>query len=383
MRYTDASSRQNLDTQPGLGRVISGAGVPSIPSFPKKGPIMLLATLGGLMLALGVAFILEIMSSALSAVRPLSSSGGMDAAQSPAISSIQQQPAAAAAPPPPAAPPVAVLHSPKPSVSSQPSPPPPAAPAVQGVQQVDALTPLVSGADQPLSIIPGVASAMLATHASGKGLQDPDSQYRKAIEPVAHAVAELVANQSIRSLAVVNMTGSALDSLTVSTSLGRMLAMAGAKVAVVDASTGTTGIAAIVPGLEGRGLYDIVSGVAGFSDVVRKDTMTPLQLLPAGIPAKPLSELVESPQLGNALNALEKVYSLTLLHLGDADSSNVALAANSPAVLVVATVDKAAEARDVCDALTSGRVKWAKVVAVAPSRPVETSGRFSNIAATF
>jgi succinoglycan biosynthesis transport protein ExoP len=46
VRYTDANSRQDISAQPGLGRIISAAGEPSEPSFPKKGPIMLLGLSG-------------------------------------------------------------------------------------------------------------------------------------------------------------------------------------------------------------------------------------------------------------------------------------------------------------------------------------------------
>jgi succinoglycan biosynthesis transport protein ExoP len=77
VRYTDANSRQDISAQPGLGRIISAAGEPSEPSFPKKGPIMLLATFGGFILAIGLAFVVEVMSSAANMNRrPVSVAAG-------------------------------------------------------------------------------------------------------------------------------------------------------------------------------------------------------------------------------------------------------------------------------------------------------------------
>ncbi len=63
-RYADASARQNLASQPGLARIIQSAVVPSSPSFPKRGPMVLLITIAGLTFGLGLAFILEIMKGA-------------------------------------------------------------------------------------------------------------------------------------------------------------------------------------------------------------------------------------------------------------------------------------------------------------------------------
>ena len=63
-RFADASARQNLDSQPGMARIIQSATVPSHPSFPKRGPMVLLTTLAGLSLGLGLAFLLELMAAA-------------------------------------------------------------------------------------------------------------------------------------------------------------------------------------------------------------------------------------------------------------------------------------------------------------------------------
>ncbi len=63
-RYAEASARQDQAAQPGLARIIQSATVPASPSFPKRGPMVLLITLGGLALGLGLAFLSEIMTAA-------------------------------------------------------------------------------------------------------------------------------------------------------------------------------------------------------------------------------------------------------------------------------------------------------------------------------
>jgi succinoglycan biosynthesis transport protein ExoP len=62
-RYTDARARDTVNAQPGLARVISRADVPTDPSYPKRGPIVLLSILAGFAIALGLAFLAEVMST--------------------------------------------------------------------------------------------------------------------------------------------------------------------------------------------------------------------------------------------------------------------------------------------------------------------------------
>ncbi len=63
-RFAEASARQDQAAQPGLARIIQSATVPASPSFPKRGPMVLLITLAGLALGLGLAFLREIMAAA-------------------------------------------------------------------------------------------------------------------------------------------------------------------------------------------------------------------------------------------------------------------------------------------------------------------------------
>src|SRR5262245_19891196 len=62
-RYTDARARDTVNAQPGLARVISRADVPTDPSFPRRGPIVLLSIIAGFTIALGLAFLAEVMAN--------------------------------------------------------------------------------------------------------------------------------------------------------------------------------------------------------------------------------------------------------------------------------------------------------------------------------
>src|SRR6201999_1271373 len=52
-RYREANTRENIDAAPADGRIISRASVSNAPAYPKKFPIVLIATLATLMLSAG------------------------------------------------------------------------------------------------------------------------------------------------------------------------------------------------------------------------------------------------------------------------------------------------------------------------------------------
>ena len=61
-KYQEAVARENAASTPADARVISRADPPQMPSFPKKLPIIAIATLAGLVLALGVLIARELLS---------------------------------------------------------------------------------------------------------------------------------------------------------------------------------------------------------------------------------------------------------------------------------------------------------------------------------
>jgi succinoglycan biosynthesis transport protein ExoP len=374
VRYTDANSRQDISAQPGLGRIISAAGEPSEPSFPKKGPIMLLATFGGFILAIGLAFVVEVMSSAANLNRrPVSVAAGTDAQMSEPVS-IEQSggavPAVAAAATATASEPAVVMPAPM----AQPST------AVTRTGDVEAATS--SAAPVALTTLPGMTTSMIAIHATSQALFEPQSQYRKALEPVFAGVRHLVANSNYRRVTVVNLTGQVLDSLSFTLAMGRLLAMSGLKAAILDVSSGQPGLAALEPGLDGVGIYDLVANKAGFADIIRKDKRTQLQTISAGQAAAANQAMVSSAAMEQAIRALEQVYQVSLIHVGEGNEANVELAANSSVVLVLAAANRVNEANEICAALKSGKVKEAAVLCVQSGSAQAGGKSFQNIAAS-
>ena len=108
-KFREASTRENLESGPADARIISKAIVSNIPAFPKKLPIVLIATLATLMLSAGSIVTGELLR--MTAPRPPIVPAHVAAMAAPAVAQV----AAAAAPP------VAPVHDNKPEPAAAPT----------------------------------------------------------------------------------------------------------------------------------------------------------------------------------------------------------------------------------------------------------------------
>src|SRR5438874_1831717 len=97
-RYREATTRENIDTAPADGRIISRAIVSNTPAYPKKLPIVLIATLATLLLSGGAILTGELLrlTAPRAAAALISPSASIHA--SPAIVSSDSEPVAGEAP---------------------------------------------------------------------------------------------------------------------------------------------------------------------------------------------------------------------------------------------------------------------------------------------
>jgi uncharacterized protein involved in exopolysaccharide biosynthesis len=389
-RYTDANARQDVSGQPSLGRVISTAGTPSVPSFPKKVPIMLLATLGSFMLALGLAFVVEVLGAA----------GRVANVRNPRASIVPTPVTSMAVP---AGTPSGVRVKPIMATSMAPSaqmPPTCIAPFVGGNAAQSSAVHVPSSQDAAAALptrapvrstsgviatLPSMQTSMLAMHATNQALFDTASVYRRALEPIAADLDHLVEQHHCKRLAIVNLTGQVMDSVALSLGLGRLLSMRGIKTVLIDAGLGRVGIQNLATGASAKGVYDLAAGSVKFGDAIRKDTPTSLQLMAPGtnVPTANALDAVTNEKVHQIIRALEQVCQVCLVHLGEGNERNVDLAATSQVVLVIAPQSRLSEANEICAALKSGRVvKQAEVIQVAVGSNCSSSSPFRNVAAS-
>ncbi|WP_342711480.1 Wzz/FepE/Etk N-terminal domain-containing protein [Bradyrhizobium sp. B124] len=293
-KYREATARENIEAAPTDGRIISRATVSNTPAYPKKLPIVLIATLATLLLSAGIIITGELLR--------ISAPGAVGRAFAPAAAVIRRrepvmetatvdEPALTLPPEPELASPLAPSLSPEPDLRPD--------PAV-------AYEPVVSE--------PQPAPARMANEI------DELAGRLVAAGPAAHKVTVLgpAAAESVT-----------LTALTLARQMARQ-----AKVVVVDlvASSPALTAATVDPGAPG--LAELMQGEATFAQIITKDRQSRVQIVSAGRPGFDRSHL-QSPRLALAIDALLRVYDHVLLDAGTAvDLPAELLTAKAQAVVV-------------------------------------------------
>jgi uncharacterized protein involved in exopolysaccharide biosynthesis/Mrp family chromosome partitioning ATPase len=285
-KYREANTRETIDAAPSDGRIISRAIVSNTPAYPKKLPVVLIATLATLLLSTGLIVTGELLR--MTAPRAMAALG----AAMPA-----------AAPAPAAAPEIAAA--------------PVAATKAAATPRIEPKLPVLEEAVPPLSPVVSEASQETA-----ENLSEIDQLAEKLRREGAAA-------HKITVLGTAGGEAIMLSALT----LARRLALQ-ARVVVVDLEAASPAIAAISVDPVAPGIAELMQGEASFSQVITRDRLSRVHLVSAGRPGFDRS-LLQSPRLSLAIDALLRVYDHVLLNAGLAsDLPAELLTANARAVVV-------------------------------------------------
>ncbi|MHC2438364.1 GumC family protein [Bradyrhizobium sp. USDA 4451] len=293
-KYREATARENIEAAPTDGRIISRATVSNTPAYPKKLPIVLIATLATLLLSSGIIITGELLR--------ITAPGAVGRAFAPAAAVIRRrepvmetaaadEPVSALPPEPARAAPVAPRTPPQPEL--------PPAPAVAYEPVISEPQPAPA---QPVDEIDELAERLVAAG------------------PAAHKVTVLgpAAGESVTATALT---------------LARLMARQ-AKVVVVDLVGSSQVLAAATVDPAAPGLAELMQGEATFAQIITKDRQSRVQIVSAGRPGFDRSYL-QSPRLVLAIDALLRVYDHVLLDAGSAlDLPAELLTAKAQAVVV-------------------------------------------------
>ena len=275
-KFREASARENIDAAPADGRIISRATVSNTPAYPKKLPIVLIATLATLLLTSGAIVTGELLR--MTAPRAATAVRSPAPARTPAR-----------------APVVEAVAEPEPEVEPEPAPEPELQPE-----------PVFSE---------GTADAVTAV---GEVEQLADDLCRAG-----------AGAQKVTVLGTAPSEGITLTALT----LARLMARQ-AKIAVVDLAAFSPTIAAVSVDPNAPGLAELMQGEASFSQIITRDRLSRVHLVAAGRPGFDRGHL-QSPRLTLAIDALLRVYDHVLLDAGGAsDLPAELLTAQARAVVV-------------------------------------------------
>ncbi|MGY4308363.1 succinoglycan biosynthesis transport protein ExoP [Bradyrhizobium sp. USDA 4369] len=301
-KYRDANSRETLDTPPAEGRIISRAVVSNTPAYPKKLPIVLIATLATLMLTSGVVVTGELLR--LTAPR--------------AVSAGLLAPVMAAATPAPRVEPVMSA----PAVPAAPAAPVQIAPA------------------PPVAVPPVPVAPAPATAAPEPELAEPGPSPSSELDQLAAEL--LAAGEGARKITVLGTAGGHTVTAT-ALSIARNMARH-ARIVLVDLAGSPQMLAGVSVDPAAPGLIELMLGEASFSAIITKDQASRLHLVNAGRPGGDRGQL-QSPRLALAIDALLRVYDHVLLDAGTASDLPAELLTAGARAVVVPDPNMTAEAR--------------------------------------
>jgi hypothetical protein len=319
-RYADANSRQIESAQPGFARIIQNASAPASPTFPKKGPMVLLITIAGVALALGLAFLLEVMAAAARLQQDAENSvpaGG--------------HPARMALEPGLRMPDIIVIpESAKPGLQPR---------SVAESLPVIAEAPSLKTAASALDVIQ---------------MPDPDDRFGLAAASVKvmAAITGLRQNNNHKRFALISIGGGPADAGLLAVGVARLLSNQKSRVVVVDVSPDNSsdmlfGIPA------GPGISDLVTGAADFTKIIARDPASNAHYVRYGMSrSAPASSAVRQ-KMDQILAPLANIYDVVIIHAGEADANTPNLVSGCNAAILLAPERRHRDANAAAATLTA------------------------------
>jgi uncharacterized protein involved in exopolysaccharide biosynthesis/Mrp family chromosome partitioning ATPase len=296
-RYAEATARLDPSAHPGFARIIQTASAPAIPSFPKKGPLVVLISLAGLSLGLGLAFLLEMMAAATRLNERIfrAQSGDLEIADEGEPAFVRPQTIEAEAPQ-------------QPPAQWQ---PPPVAP-------------------QPIAALPLVLSA---------GSTAPGTEVNRVITWFDDVRSGLASP----SLAITSLGGGRGDAASLALACARVQAARGKRTVVVDLVGDNGWFMQISGAPAGPGLADLVIGAADFTKVIVRDRHSAAHVLRYGQDYSGRASAVLADRLKPVLQALGQSYDAVLVNCGEAAPATPSLIRACGATVFMAPSHRAAD----------------------------------------
>ena len=275
-KYRETTARETIGTAPADAKIISAAIASNTPYFPKKVPIVAVATLITFILCCGLVATGELLRASS------------------------------------AAPVIATSRAPELRVASR----------------VDLASRAKAAVARPMELEPAVMAASEPPPAPADGAPasvDDVAQRLRANAPLGRGVA---------------VTGATAGTVTTPSALAlsRTLA-ADAKVVLVSLVPGEAAVEALgLPG-DTAGIVEVVRGAASFGQVLRRDKGSRAHLVAFGWPELGIDTILGSRQFQTMLGALSKAYDHVVIDGGDPDTGGLRLAAIVPCGVVIAAPD--------------------------------------------
>jgi hypothetical protein len=363
-RYTDASARQDLSAQPGMARVIQRAAVPSAPAYPLPGPTVILASLAGLMLGLGLAFLAEVMAASTAIAAP---AAVVPAARFPVSESRFSAPVAESRPPAVSAPePPPVIAEPVVSTALDED-------SEDDVPELRPTSPVPAPAepDLPPALceLPACVDASAAISNGYQPIANPAAGYSAGLKRVSSWIMSARQTLGVDLLALLGVGNSAFDVAAAAAGLSRSLASSKVRVLLVDADPSSAVLQTVFGLPPGPGLSELLLGEVPFEATIARDPASEVQILRIGQNRAVIASLADSDRVESLFDALAQVYDVIIVHCGSAEGSGRSLALRCHAAVVLAGSDSLVDAARVISDLRKAGLRAAQFLRI--NRPFE------------
>ncbi len=308
-RFADSNTRQNLALQPGFARVIQTASVPPAPFFPRVGPIMLLASLAGLGLGIGLAFLFEIMSQA-ARMNEAVLGGAQDGQRNrhPAREVKEQHFT------------IPQLDLPDTGEAAR----RPSAPvAAASSAKIHAIPATLVNIPQARS--PHQARALLSALSAG-------GSFHHTLEQLSAELQAMYVGGALKGCAIVGI-GGGMEGAVLALALARNFADSGLKTVLVDLEASLSMLPDLIDLPPVAGLTDLLMGTSDFSKAIQRDRASTLQFIRHG-GVTPQNDGQLPTRMEAITKTLAGIYDIVLLNAGQASPTTLQLVRGCNTVLI-------------------------------------------------
>lgn len=299
VRYAEANAIRTVAPTVGVARLIEEARAPNQVSFPKKGPVMLLSSLAGLALGLGLAFLLSLLSATTAvAGTPVPQFTAPDVAP-------YSGPAKYPDPP---------LVTPAPSAAQQGH--------IAGNGASVSVPSLFDGSEPTSEPAKQVVEQVAVAHSvDSSETRNAEPVIQKNPDVLSYAVS-VVENQIAAGIrphvSFSRIAGEALDGAGAAIAVARAIAARGRKVLVIDADSENLGVQTILGLAAGVGMSDAALGRASFTRVITRDPDSKVHIMRFGNTGSEAAMQAIAQKMPAMLKGLDSIYDLVVLHGGPA-----------------------------------------------------------------
>jgi uncharacterized protein involved in exopolysaccharide biosynthesis/Mrp family chromosome partitioning ATPase len=330
-KYREATARDNIGASSPEARIISRGIVSNTPSWPKKIPTVLIASLGMFTLAIGFILTGQLMGGPLpaSAVVTPPAARTVDPVAPPPV--VATTAAVAPVVSPPIAPPPVAMREPPPKPAAPPIAPAAAAPVASTsptnslIAKLRAKLAPGSAANAPAAA-PNPARVVDAPSIAPANTPAPQLAPRPASAPAgasmgvpADAIEGLAAalgtaGDSGRRVAVVGARRN-MGTTLAAISLARALAKQGRAV-LVDLAIESPNLSVIASDENAPGLSELVQGAVSFGQIISRDRYSRVHVITAGKGDVSVNAILSSQRLAVTLEALSRSYDYVVIDAG-------------------------------------------------------------------